>query len=366
MAEKNQRPLQWIRILLFILVMGSFAANLVLCVALNLLVPKDELLVEYPYKGQNEKTKIAIVKIDGLLMEGFLDFAHEQIEQVCSDPHVKAVVLRINSPGGTISASEVLHREITAMAKGTHRFSVKDPRPLVISMGALAASGGYYVAMPGEYIFAENYCLTGSIGVYASLPNIAEFGKKYGLKMELIKAGDIKASGSPFHEMTPSERAPWQEMVDNAYDQFLEVVQNGRPKLTKAKLTDVLFQKEVPERNDKGEAIKDAQGKPQFVRVQRKLADGGTYTAKQALEYGLIDEIGTLDQAIEKAATLANISNYKVIVYQKHLPIWEQYLGLKVKQPSLNPAQLANLFVPRGWMIMPGADLSAILSGGSN
>src|SRR6478735_11148575 len=90
--------------------------------------------------------------------------------------------------------------------------------------------------MPAERVYAEKNTLTGSIGVYASLPNVADLAHRNGVKMELIKAGGIKGSGSPFHEMTPQERQPWQDMVDQAYDQFLDVVAKGRPKLNKEKL----------------------------------------------------------------------------------------------------------------------------------
>ena len=150
------------------------------------------------------------------------------------DPHVKAVVVRIDSPGGTIGASEDIHRELTRLRSGQHpRFPDAKAKPLVASMGSIAASGGYYIAMPAETVFAEKTTLTGSIGVFAALPNVSELANKNGVRMELIKAGGIKGSGSPFHELTPAERQPWQDMVDQAYDQFLDVVVRGRPGLTK-------------------------------------------------------------------------------------------------------------------------------------
>src|SRR5205085_6602089 len=127
------------------------------------------------------------------------------------DPKVKAVVLRINSPGGTIGASEDIHRELTRLRTGQHpRFPEAKPKPLIASMGAIAASGGYYIAMPAEKVFAEKTTLTGSIGVLAALPNVSGLGNKDGVRVELVKAGGIKGRGDPLRELTPAERQPWQ------------------------------------------------------------------------------------------------------------------------------------------------------------
>src|SRR5439155_9136135 len=188
--------------------------------------------------------------------------------RAAGDKHVKAVVVRIESPGGTITASEDLHRRLVHLREGTTPKSqppgtAPNPKPLVVSMGAMAASGGYYIAMPAQSksksgeqpekkLFAERTTITGSIGVYASFPNIAKFAKDHGIEMDMIKAGDVKGSGSLFHEMTPQERQPWEDMVEHAYRQFLDVVEEGRPAL-KGKLTEELFPpKPIPLHDDKG------------------------------------------------------------------------------------------------------------------
>src|SRR5205085_10423588 len=113
---------------------------------------------------------------------------------------------------------------------------------------------GYYIAMPAEQIFAEKTTVTGSIGVYASLPNIQKLANDNGVKMILVKAGDVKASGSMFHEMTPQERQQFQDMVDDMYAHFLKIVEDGRPQL-KGKLTKPVLEKEVPVYDDKGNVI---------------------------------------------------------------------------------------------------------------
>src|SRR5262249_43826112 len=268
------------------------------------------------------------------LVDGFLGFENKQIEEAAKDPAVKAVVVRIDSPGGTISASDDLLRRLNHLRDGTtpkFQFAGKSAKkPLVVSIGTVAASGGYYIAMAAaqnandaneKKLFAERSTLTGSIGVYASFPNLKELGDKYGVKFELINAGDIKASGSMFHEMSPQERQPWQDMVLQSYDQFIEVLDTGRPQLNgnlthellrpqaydrvielaetarpqlNRKLTDELFPpKEIPAYDDKGNRAEKSAG-----MYTRKRADGGVFTASEAKKYGLIDAIGTVDDAV--------------------------------------------------------------------
>src|SRR5262249_34264757 len=149
------------------------------------------------------------------------------------DSHVKAVVLRIDSPGGTVGASEELYQCIINVRDNTgRRFPGTAPKPVTVSMGDLAASGGYYIAVAGNPIVAEKTTVTGSIGVFAAFPNVAEWADKNGVRLELVKAGNIKASGSFFHKLAPEERQTWQDTVDSAYENFLEVIAKGRPGLT--------------------------------------------------------------------------------------------------------------------------------------
>src|SRR5262249_14458941 len=149
--------------------------------------------------------------------------------------------LRINSPGGSITASDNLHRRLIELRDGNpHRHTAA--KPLIVSMASLAASGGYYIAMPSKTLFAERTTITGSIGVYAAFPNIADLANKHGVTMDVIKAGAVKDSGSMFHKMTPQERQVWQDMVDHAYKEFLAVVEQGRPHL-KGQLEKKVFEK---------------------------------------------------------------------------------------------------------------------------
>lgn len=371
------------RALLVLLLFGSLALNVMLvCGGLMIRgigVSESDysaLPVHEKYLGGSASAgdKVAVVRIEGTIMEGMLTFAHKQIEEAAKDRSVKAVVVRIESPGGTITASDDLHRRLVHLRDGTTpKLQEKgtDPKPLVVSMGAMAASGGYYVAMPAaldpkkpeeKKIFAERTTITGSIGVYAAFPNAAEFAKNHGIEMDMIKAGDVKGSGSLFHKMSPQERQPWEDMVENAYHQFLSIVEDGRPAL-KGKLTDDLFEpKTIPVHDDKGNVVTE-NGQPKTATYTRKRADGGIYTAEEAKRYGLIDAIGTVEDAAAEAAREAGLTRYKVVHYVRPPSLLGLFSGSDVSAAErLDLGRLANVLGPRVWYIVPQAELSARLS----
>lgn len=355
------------RAFLWFILVGSLLLNIALCGFLGFRHADDDVdLKEKRLWGDDDsKDKVAVIRIEGVLMDGMTGYYTKQIEQAAKDEHVIAIVVRIDSPGGTVSASEEIYRLLIHLREGTvPKHPTKKPKKMIVSMGAIAASGGYYVAMPAEKIFAEQITLTGSIGVYASLPNVAGFIKEHGIKFELIKAGGIKAGGSPFHELTPQERQPWQDMVDASYDHFLDVVIGGRPKFTKENLSkDMLIQGKVFVYDGKGNVALDWLGQPQQVDYVRRRADGGTFTAKEALKYGLVDEIGTLDDAVKAAADAAKLSKYQTIEYEKPSTILS-LLGISARTPksAADPHRLAQGTTPRLWYLAPQSDLAGILS----
>jgi protease-4 len=354
------------RVLLYTLIVGSFLLNIVLCGLLGLFrKDTDDLPERHIFGDDGARDKVAVIRIEGVLMEGMTRYYIKQIEQAARDEHVKAVVLRIDSPGGTVSASDELHRLLTQLRDGKVRKHPGSAKKLVVSMGAIAASGGYYIAMPAEKICAETTTITGSIGVYASLPNVAELINRNGIKFELVKAGAIKASGSPFHELTPQERQPWQDMVDSAYEHFVEVVEAGRPNLQKGALRDeVVLRKPIALHDEKGNVLKDWLGRPVKVDYERRRADGGTFTSAEAMRHGLVDEIGDLGAAVDAAAASAGISKYDVVVYDRQPSLLASWLGIQLKTPATPDAQqLANAASPRLWFLAPGADLAGILAG---
>jgi protease-4 len=367
------------RVLFVLLLLGSLGLNVLLVCGGLVLGGLSGAETEGPpvrekFHGgtSGASDKVAVVSIEGVIMESALTYAHKQIDRAAGDKNVKAVVVRIESPGGTITASDDLHRRLTQLRDGTtpkYQGQNPAPKPLVVSMGNLAASGGYYVAMPAKKahpedkkLFAEPTTITGSIGVYASFPDVHKLADKYGVGMKMIKAGDIKGSGSPFHEMTPQERQPWDDMVSHAYDRFLGVVADGRPPLTKDQLaTDVVMRGEVPLLDDKGNPVKGDDGKPKTEPYTRKRADGGIFTAEEAVKFGLVDAVGTVDDAIAEAASQAGLSKYRAVVYERPATLLSL---LSAEGTAAGPTDLGRLVTglgPRVWYLIPQAEPAAVL-----
>jgi protease-4 len=323
------------------------------------------VLTESSVTGVHERTylgkagahdKVAIIRIDGVLMEGTLGYDEKQIEQAATDQHVRAVVVHINSPGGTVSASEHLYQRLLRLRDGEPEKKT-EPKPLIISMGSLAASGGYYIAMAGKPLLAERTTETGSIGVYAALPNIEGLGEKIGFKMKVIKAGEVKDSGSPFRGMTPKEEELWQNTVDHTYLQFLSVVETGRPGLRGKLQQDIAISEDLP--------VRTVQGDKRSYRITRYRADGGLFTAEQAKEFGLIDQIGTLEDAIEEAKKQANLgAEYRVVEYDRPPSLLGLLLGAKSPSSGLSfdATRLSRGATPRLWYLAPQCEAAGLLA----
>lgn len=315
---------------------------------------------DYLTAKKTARDKIAVIHMDGVIMEGLMEYPRKQIEQAAEDESVKAVVLRINSPGGSITASDDLYKRLGELSAGN---PIKNalPKPIVVSMASVAASGGYYIAMPAKHIVAERTTITGSIGVYASFPNVAKLAEKYGVSMETIKAGAVKDSGSMFHEMTPQERQLWQDMVDHAYHQFLGVVKEGRGSKLKYPL-----EAHIPEEN-KTVTYKDEKGQTKDAPYVRQLADGGIFTADKAKKYGLIDQIGYLDDAIKEAKKLGGLGeDYKVITYDKPRTLLGAFLGAQsdddASESKVDWSKIAAGLSPRLWYLAPQNELAGIMA----
>lgn len=290
--------------------------------------------------------KVAVVRVEGVLAEGLLGYAHKQVEQAAADKAVKAVVLRVNSPGGTITSSDDLHRRLTTLISGDEARK-RDPKPLVASFGSLAASGGYYISAPAATIVCDRSCLTGSIGVFAGLPSIEGFSRQHGVGMTVIKQGEIKDSGSMFRSMTPKERQVWQDLIDTSYNRFVAVVEEGRGKRLKRKLLEPF--PVAP--------VRAGPNPPEAQPYQRYLADGGIYTAEKALEHGLVDSIGTLDAAVAEARKLAQLDeSSKVVEYERPRSPSELALGVRL------PAHVSAALGPRLWALAPGHEAEAWLA----
>jgi protease-4 len=214
--------------------------------------------------------KVALIRIEGPIVDS--KEAIDTLKDYVKDLSVKAIVLRVDSPGGAVAPSQEIYEEVRkAVAKKT----------VVVSMGSVAASGGYYIAAPATRIIANPGTLTGSIGVIMEIPNMEGLLAKIGVKSEVIKSGRHKDIASVFRGIKPEERAILQNVLDNVHDQFINAVSDGRKML----------------RED----------------VQ-KIADGRIYTGEQALTVGLVDELGNLEDAVKAAAKLSGIRGEPSVV----------------------------------------------------
>ncbi len=311
------------------------------------------------HSGNRKATaKVAIVSVEGILLEGLVSSIHKEIDQAGKDDKVKAVVLRINSPGGSVTASEELYQRIVRLRDGDEDLG-RPARPLVVSMGGVAASGGYYLAVPGSTLLAEPTTTTGSIGVYISLPNVHQFTDKHGFRMVTVKAGEIKDAGSAFKEFSERDRQVYQDLVNEMYSRFLDVVSKERKKLSRARLLEHFTVQ--PSRPDP-----QAANQPPARPYTRYRADGGVFFAPRARELDLVDAIGDLDAAVKAAAKLANLApdKYKVIEYQKprfsFLHLLGQQQALAPGVGVLEPDRLHNALSPRVWYLAPGHDAAAL------
>jgi len=215
--------------------------------------------------------KVAVVEIKGIIANAQPTI--ENLTEFSEDDSVKAVVLRIESPGGGVAPSQELYMEVRRTA---------ERKPVVASMGSVAASGGYYVAAAAQKIYANPGTITGSIGVILQFTNFEELFKKIGFRMETVKSGTYKDVGNPSRKMTPEERAYLQEMIANVHQQFVRDV---------------------------------AQGRHMQVEQVQGVADGRIFTGEQAKELGLVDELGNLKDAIAAAAKMGAIEGEPKVVY---------------------------------------------------
>lgn len=242
---------------------------------------------EYISSGSGDK--IAIVEINDVIMDS--EKPVEQIKKFREDKSIKAIVLRINSPGGGVAASQEIYEEV----KRTR----DSGKIIVVSMGSIAASGGYYIAVGSSLIIANPGTITGSIGVIAQFISIKDLAEKLGITQTTIKSGSLKDAGSPFKQMNDSDKAYFQDVVDNSFMQFLDVVA-------------------VERKMDKETLL--------------KYANGRVFTGLQAKEYGLIDSLGTFEDAIRITSRMAGIEGEPRIVREKKkISVFEELLGSKME-----------------------------------
>ncbi|MEX1224270.1 MAG: signal peptide peptidase SppA [Pirellulales bacterium] len=306
----------------------SLLANLSLFAQVERFSTGDAAIEEKLHSGKaRADDKIAIISVEGAIMQGE-GFVKRQIDRVMEDDAVKAVVLRVDSPGGTVTGSHYIYH---------HLNKLRDERdiPIVVSMGGLCASGGYYVSMAcgdePDAIFAEPTTWTGSIGVIIPQYNVSEFLDQWNIKDNSIASGPLKQMGSPTRllddEARQQEREVLQRIVNESFEGFKQVVASGRPQL---------------EKNEE---------------QMNEATTGQIFTARQALELGLVDKIGFIEEAIEQAAGKAGLKDeqYAVVKYEQPRGLIDVMLNGPSANASpsrqLDMAAMLDLTTPRAYYL---------------
>jgi protease IV len=258
-------------------------------------------LQEAYIKNERSRNKIVVIPIEGIITSQsmgrrgptMVEIIQQQFRRAAEDASVKAVVLKVNSPGGEVLASDDIYNIID-------RFQKKTGKPVISSMGSLAASGGYYVSAPCQWIVANELTITGSIGVIMQGYNFRGLMDKVGVRPEVFKSGkykDMLSFDKREEEITQEEREMVQAMVNETFAKFKSVVSDGRSNAAKLN-----FNLSEP-------------GRPLDENWER-LADGRILSGKEAHRYGFVDELGNFEVAVARARTLAGISDANVIEYQ--------------------------------------------------
>lgn len=219
------------------------------------------------------KDKVGVINIKGVIWDSFE--INEQIKDFRDRPDIKAVVFRIDSPGGAVAPSQEIYSEVLKTRK---------EKPVFVSMGNVAASGGYYISAGADKIYANPGTITGSIGVIMEFLNIEGLYEKIGLKGNIVKSGKYKDIGSGLRDMTPEERLILQQLMDDVHGQFIDAIAEGR----NMKRDDVV-----------------------------KIADGRVFTGRKAKTVGLVDELGTLEDTISAIAIEAGLKDDPLVIYPK-------------------------------------------------
>jgi protease-4 len=252
------------------------------------------LMIALIFRGSPVGDKVALVRIEGPIVDSKNSI--DEIKEYAKDPLVKAIVLRVDSPGGAVAPSQEIYEEVKKAV---------EKKKIVVSMGSLAASGGYYISAPASRIVANPGTLTGSIGVIMEIPNLEGLMNKVGVKTEVIKSGRHKDIASVFRGIGREEREILQGVLDDVHEQFITAVAEGR--------------KMVPDH-------------------VKKLADGRIFTGKQAVSIGLVDELGNLEDAIKVAAKLSGIKGEPDVVSKK-----EKFSFMDIVRGTI-PKELSDIF----------------------
>lgn len=328
------------RLLLVLVVLGllgSLAINVLLAGYVGMISTESESRVQEKFFSHERygHQKVAILSVEGTILEGD-GFFRRQVEHAmkeAEDGNLQAVVVRVNSPGGTVSGSDYMYHHLCELRKKV---------PIVVSMGALAASGGYYVSMSvgdtPKAIYAEPTTWTGSIGVLIPHYDLSELLKKVGVQDDTMLSRPLKGMGSLTRPIGEEERKIFQGLINDTFDRFKGIIKEGRPKF-----------KQDPD-------------------ALEKAATGQVFTAEQAKNLGLIDEIGFVEEAVERAIELAklNKSDVRVVRYKPEPTLANVLFGMRAgRGESLDLAAALDLAAPRAyylWTSLPPLVTSSKIS----
>jgi len=262
-----------------IYIIAGFTLFMVVLFAVSVMIAKS--LMNESDAGLIDKEGVGLVEVKGMILD-----SRETVRQLryfLKKESIKAIVLRVDSPGGVVAPSQEIYEEVK-------KFAAR--KKIIVSMGSLAASGGYYISAPATLIYANPGTLTASIGVILKLSNIESLMDKIGIKSHTLKTGKFKDSGSPFRKFSEEDRAMLQSVIDNTHEQFVRAVAVGR---------------KLP------------------VGEVRKIADGRIMSGEQAKALKLVDRLGTLQDAVEEAGRLAGIKDEPEIILppKKKVNYWD-------------------------------------------
>ncbi|MFC1604884.1 signal peptide peptidase SppA [Planctomycetota bacterium] len=289
------------------------------------LVPTDRQLGESQIQkdaGWFVSDKIAIIDVDGLLAnkrkggwmrsgENPVSLFIEKLDKAAADRSVKAVVLRLNSPGGTVAATDIMYHHL-------RQFRQQTGKPVIACVLGVGCSGAYYIACGCDGIIAQPSGVVGNIGTIFQTFSVAGTMEKIGVKAVTIKSGELKDMASPLHDLSDDERKVLEGIIEHLSEQFFEVVREGRKKID-----------------------------------EQKLSDGRVFTAQQALQQGLIDKIGYLDDGIKWAKEMAGVKKMRVVIYSRPSSYKPNAYGLAAANADgISP--LVNLELP-DWLNAGGA-----------
>ncbi len=278
----------------------SVMANIGMFAAFRDYFANVEPPIERFHSGEEAASvKIAVLTISGTIMPPFTERLIKQVKQAAKSDSVKGVLLCVDSPGGFVADSHQIYHELLKLS---------EKKPVYVQMKRLAASGGYYISMgagPKAKIYAEPTTWTGSIGVIIPRYDVTELAKKFGVDSAPLKTGEFKDGLNPFRPITDRERAVWENILNQSYEQFVDVIATNRPKLDTEKV--------------------------------KALATGQIYTAKDAKENGLVDEIGYEEDALAALKTAAGLSTARVVTYEHPATLVDVLLGGVSAKADVDP-----------------------------